>query len=496
MGMNKYFSSFNVGDCAVFRQSFEPEEFENFAALSGDRNPMHYDSAHTGGSKFGRTIVPMHMTIAPLSRIAGMIFPGAPSLYLGHEVRSISPVYFGDKLIYSARITAVNPKLRTLTIRVLVIRDVEVVLDAEMLVMSQQESWDVTKDAPDLSPPPKFALVTGATGEIGTALAFGLARRGWNLLLVDRGEGPKRDALIETLNPLLNDDQRVEFFGADFVRDDEMQRLCEEVARRNDVTALFHTASPSLNAAIDDLVKVNYSALQKLATAVTRAMLMRQEGVVATISSIATERVIPSLRDYSAAKAMASQLLTSFDKTYSIFGLRGLVVLSGLVATRYSASIQGNDAAMLPEELANGVLVAALDDLIGQAVIIEWDGRRDGKLGFHVEQSSGSELLSAGSHHLSRSVVTGTPNSLMKEGNEDNLDSRIAEVVRSTLKLQSNLELLGGGVGITPGWDSLRHIELVLELESVFGMRFRSDEVEKIMNYNSLLLVTRGHIAQ
>lgn len=495
MGMKKDFSSFDVGDGAVFRRSFEQEEFENFAALSGDRNPMHHDSVYAEGGRFGRTIVPMHMTIAPLSRIAGMIFPGTPSLYLGHEVRSMLPVYFGDKLVYSARITAVNPALRTLAIRVLVIRDVEVVLDAEMLVTAQQESWDLAEDAPDLSPPPKFALVTGATGEIGTALAFGLARRGWNLLLVDRGEGPKRDALTETLKPLLNEDQRVEFLAADFVRNDDLQRLCGEVARRNDVTALFHTASPPLDAPINDLVNVNYNALQQLATAVAQAMLIRQEGVVAAISSIATERVVPGLRDYSAVKAMAGQLLTSFDKTYSIFGLRGLVVLSGLVTTRYSASIQGSDPAMLPEELASGVLGAALDDLMGQAVIIEWNGRRDGKLGFHVEQSSSPELPSPGSPYLSRPAVAATPDSSVREDDGDNPDSRIAEVVRRTLKLQSNVELLGGGVGITPGWDSLRHIELILELESVFGFRFRSDEVEKIMNYDSLLSVTRGHIA-
>ena len=91
--------------------------------------------------------------------------------------------------------------------------------------------------------------------------------------------------------------------------------------------------------------------------------------------------------------------------------------------------------------------------------------------------------------------MAATPDSSVREDDGDNPDSRIAEVVRRTLKLQSNVELLGGGVGITPGWDSLRHIELILELESVFGFRFRSDEVEKIMNYDSLLSVTRGHIA-
>ena len=72
------FSNFKVGDLAVFQQSFAQEEFADFARLSGDHNPLHHDATYAADSEFERPIVPMHMTIAPLSRIAGMIFPGDP----------------------------------------------------------------------------------------------------------------------------------------------------------------------------------------------------------------------------------------------------------------------------------------------------------------------------------------------------------------------------------------------------------------------------------
>lgn len=492
MVTTRTFEGFSVGDCAVFRQSFTLEEFEGFAALSGDRNPLHHDAAHAATTDFGQPIVPMHMTIAPLSRIAGMIFPGVPSLYLGHELRSIMPVHYGDDLAYSARITAINPALRTLTIRVLVSREGDVVLDAEMRVMSQDQSWRIAEEQPDLSPPRPYALITGATGEIGTALAAALIRRGWNLLLVDRGPGGKRDALAAVLAPLkTSEDQRIEHVAADLTQSAEVDALCDQPLLRENVTAIFHTASPPLDASIGDLVQVNYSALQRIATSALPAMLLRQQGVVATIGSIATERVIPGWHDYSAAKAMAGQFLTAFDKTNSTYGVRGLTVLSGLVMTAYSASAQGSAPALLPEELAEQVLIAALDDKAGQAVVVEWNGRRDGQLGFHADRGTTVPALTA----THGAPVDAEPSPVLPAGGEDH-QSAIMAVVRRKLNLPVGADLAGGGVGLTPGWDSLRHIELVLELESAFGIRFKSGDVDKMLTFEALNSTTLAYIAQ
>lgn len=495
MSMNKSFLSFSVGNCAVFQQRFELEEFESFSKLSGDSNPMHHDPEHAASSKFGQIIVPMHMTISPLSRIAGMIFPGVPSLYLGHQVRSISPVYYGDLLTYTARIKSINQAMRTIVIRVLICRGSEVVLDAEMNVMSQQESWGIDATAVDFSPLPECALVTGATGEIGTALAVNLARRGWNLLLLDRGVGPRRDELLKSLKPVLKQHQKLEFLDADLLDANQVSNLCEKIAARNDITALFHTASPSLDAAINDLVQVNYRVLQQLADAVSPAMLMRQQGVVCTIGTIATERVIAGLQDYAAAKTMAGQLLTSYDKKYANFGLRGLVILSGLVATRYSASIQGDSFMMAPEELADEVLTAALDERCGQAIVVEAGNRRGGALGFHANETLASMPQVGDTSVQGKTPKTNEVNLAGVEASTDSLDEKIANIVSRKLSLETTSQLFGGGLGITPGWDSLRHIEVVLELEAVFDINFRSDEVEKMFDYSALCSITRKKLA-
>ncbi|MBL4898008.1 MAG: SDR family NAD(P)-dependent oxidoreductase, partial [Colwellia sp.] len=381
--MKKTFSDFQIGDIAVFEQSFSPKDFIAFSQLSGDQNPLHHDANYAAASAFEQTIVPVHMTLAPLSRIAGMIFPGDPSLYLGHEVRSILPVFYGQTLSYSAKIIALNAELRALTIRVLVIRGAEVVLEAEMRVMSRLESWECAEPSLCLAPSPAVSLVTGATGEIGTALAVVLARRGQNLVLVDRGPGKKRDALAQALKQAGGREVQIDFVTADLNVPQQVSELSAYLTARGDVACVFHSASPPLDAPLQNLVQVNYAALQQMSEAVLPAMLLRQQGVLAHIGSVATERVIPNWHNYSAAKAMAGQFLTGFDKSHSEYGARGLSILSGLVATEYSASVQGSAPAMLPQELAEAVVEVALDDRAGRAMMIEWNTRRAGSLGFH-----------------------------------------------------------------------------------------------------------------
>jgi NADP-dependent 3-hydroxy acid dehydrogenase YdfG/acyl dehydratase/acyl carrier protein len=484
------FSDFQVGETAVFEQTFTPEMFEGFAQLSGDRNPLHHDVKYAQQSEFERPIVPMHMTIAPLSRIAGMIFPGDPSLYIGHAIRSILPVFYGETLTYSACIMAVNPNVRTLSIRVLICRGADVVVDANMRVMSRMEEWEPSTELPDLRPSSPVALVTGATGEIGTALARMLARRGWNLLLVDRGPGAKRDARAAALKTSASQDVHIEHVSADLLRSEDVDALCNTLTSQNNVTAVFHTASPPVDGMLNDLVQVNYRALQQIAEAVLPAMLIRQSGVVATIGTVATERVIPGWHDYSAAKAMAGQFLSAFDKSHSEFGPRGLTILSGLVATQYSESVQGKSPAMLPQELAESVLEIALDDKRGDAVLVEWNGHQSGKLGFQAARAGAAVSAAVPQNAPTVSPVSAPVSALA----ENDVEPRIAEVVRQQLRLPVNADLEGAGVGTTPGWDSLRHIELILGLEAAFGIRFGAGDVEKMLTYDVLLSTTRSYI--
>ena len=194
------FDEFKVGDYAVFERTFSPGDFDGFSKLSGDRNPLHHDDSYSAQhGPDGATIVPLHLTLAPLSMVAGMIFPGEPSLYLGHEVRAVRTVRYDVPVQYSARITGMNSGYLVLAVRVVAIQQGDVVLDATMRVQARSGQWSAPQSGLVRRQARGTALVTGAMGEIGTEIAVALARSGWALLLQGRNVDARREALMDAV---------------------------------------------------------------------------------------------------------------------------------------------------------------------------------------------------------------------------------------------------------------------------------------------------------
>ena len=79
---------FALGDYVTFTRRFRPNDYQAFARLSADRNPLHHDARYAKATRFGAPIVPLHLASAPLSAIAGMMLPGHRSLYLQSRLRA------------------------------------------------------------------------------------------------------------------------------------------------------------------------------------------------------------------------------------------------------------------------------------------------------------------------------------------------------------------------------------------------------------------------
>lgn len=477
------FDSFAVGDVAIFERSFSLEDFATFSKLSRDTNPLHHDETHARGTSFGRTIVPLHLTLAPLSYVAGMVFPGEPSLYLGHEVRAARAVHYGEKLTYSARIESVNSALRVLTVRVLALRGTEIALDAVLQIQASIGTWNSTSSAPVLhTAAPGHAVVTGASGAIGGAIAVALAARGWSLLLQDRGEGPHRQSLLSAISRY---GARCEFVAGDLTTAAGCASLATAVAHRPDVEAIVHAASPGLQAPLEQLIAVNYSALRQLAAIALPSMLARQKGRLLLIGSTAMQRYLPGWEDYAAAKTMAGGWTAALDGRFSAYGVRGLLLMPGYVATRFSDGLRGEAPALLAQEVA-----AEAADMIEKpndpAVVIEVGKRTGGSFGFFARQAANT---------AHRTVTTAAGPSSGPSG-EAPASAIVTDIVRRALHLPANAELKGGGLGATPGWDSLRQIEVILALESEIGIRFTSAELTELTHFDVLLDICQRKMSE
>jgi len=74
--------------------------------------------------------------------------------------------------------------------------------------------------------------------------------------------------------------------------------------------------------------------------------------------------------------------------------------------------------------------------------------------------------------------------------------SPTASLVRQLLKLPANADLSEAALGITPGWDSLKQIEILVSLESEFDIRFLSSEMESLHRFTDLDSLCRTKLAE
>lgn len=195
----------------------------------------------------------------------------------------------------------------------------------------------------------KTALITGATGGIGRALAELLHASGFRLFLAARQAAP-------------------------------LQELAERYG------AAWHTADLTSSAAVDDVfarataalgaiggvahcvgsivlkpahlttdeewrttLDLNLTSTFYVLRAATRAM-NRTGGSIALVSSVAARVGLPNHEAIAAAKAGLQGLALSAAATYAPRGIRVNVVAPGLVDTPLAARITGNEAARKASE--------------------------------------------------------------------------------------------------------------------------------------------------
>lgn len=86
----------------ALERTFAQADFDAFARLSGDDNPIHVDPQYAARTRFGRTVAHGAMLYAILRAIAGRLAPGARQL--AQEITFPAPTYAGEPMRFSAHL--------------------------------------------------------------------------------------------------------------------------------------------------------------------------------------------------------------------------------------------------------------------------------------------------------------------------------------------------------------------------------------------------------
>lgn len=97
-----------VGQRAARSRDVSSRDIESFTAISGDRNPLHYDETLARASKFGGIIVQGGVTSAILNAVVAEDLPGPGTVFLSVAWNFKSPVRPGDRITGAVEVVSVR----------------------------------------------------------------------------------------------------------------------------------------------------------------------------------------------------------------------------------------------------------------------------------------------------------------------------------------------------------------------------------------------------
>ncbi|MDN5001270.1 SDR family NAD(P)-dependent oxidoreductase [Bradyrhizobium sp. GCM10027634] len=247
------------------------------------------------------------------------------------------------------------------------------------------------------------ALVTGASSGIGAMYADRLARRGHDLILVARN-GARLASLARRLT---NETARkIETVAADLAFPADLRRVEDILRAHAGISVLVNNAGVGATGPLiasdvdkmDDMIRLNVTALTRLAYAAVPGFVSRGNGTIINISSIVA--IAPEMLNgvYGGTKAFVLAFSHSLIHELADTGIRVQAVLPGATATEFWDTA-GKPVHQLPAQIvmsADDMVDAALAGLdLGETVTIpsladktEWDRHERARLAMSGKLSS------------------------------------------------------------------------------------------------------------
>jgi acyl dehydratase len=136
-----------VGARAELSRKVNAEDIELFTAISGDRNPLHYDEAAAKATRFGGIIVQGGVTSAILNAVVAERLPGPGTVFLHVDWSFKAPVRPGDTITGAVEVVSVRSDKPMAELRTTVTRD-----DGTLVL--EGKALCFTMPLPRRSPPP------------------------------------------------------------------------------------------------------------------------------------------------------------------------------------------------------------------------------------------------------------------------------------------------------------------------------------------------------
>jgi 3-oxoacyl-[acyl-carrier protein] reductase len=372
------FESIKIGDRAEIKHLITDADINAFVNLTGDDNKLHHDKAYASRTSFKKPVAHGMLSAAFISTIIGTKIPGDGALWFSQNIEFLLPVRVGDEITVVAEVKKKIESSQVIELSTDIFnqnRQKVITGNAKVKVVPFETPKEIK--APVIQ---KAALIVGATGGIGRAVAKKLASNGFGLILHYFSNDTAAKALEEELSQY---GMPVKAIRADLRHTEEAAALVEKSLRIFDsIPVLINAATgPLPNIKVEELkwsdfsaqLEMNIKSNLELIQSMLPSMKEKKYGKIIHILTQAIEQPNTEWLHYITAKSALSGFGKAMAMELAKYGIRVNMVSPGMTETELIAGISEKTRMLYaaknplkklatPEDVANAIYYLATPD--------------------------------------------------------------------------------------------------------------------------------------
>ena len=336
-----------VGQKETLSHKVTQSDIEKFVDLSGDDNKLHVNKEFAAKTSFKKPVVHGMIGASFISTIIGTKIPGDGALWFSQTLEFLLPVRVGDEITVIAEVTKKIDRDRTIELNVEIQNQNRQVVTRGVSKVKVLEELELAVEEVKAENTKKVALVVGATGGIGSAVAKALAADGYDVILHYHSNKDKANQIKKEIEE--KTDSNAYVIPANIHSEKDIEELVSQAMREAyRIDCYVNCAStpiPPINVAdltwedfekqMDLNIKINLSFVKKLLPQMTE----RKYGKIITVGSLFSDKPNPNLVHYATAKAALEGFTRAMAFELAPKGIRVNMVSPSMIATDLTADI-------------------------------------------------------------------------------------------------------------------------------------------------------------
>jgi 3-oxoacyl-[acyl-carrier protein] reductase len=335
--------AFKPGDTFRTELLLDRDLVQRFADFSGDTNAIHIDERAARAYGHSRPVAHGAILMAAISRLIGTEVPGAGAIWMDQQTEWLRPVFIGDQVTVEVSVEQVSPGTGVLTLATTATNQLGLrVMEGRARVKVGETIGRIREGAAA-----RVALVTGASGGIGAAIAARLAKDGLAVAAHYRANAAAADAAVRRIREAGG---TASAFRADCSNDHEVERLVSEVEHAHGpIDVVVHAATPGIEVVpaiemrmphVRRYLDVYLDAAMALVRSVGPGMSERGTGRLVFIGTSAMHGTPPSgWGGYLVAKHAVWGYVRSLAQELGPSGITANLVSPGLTVTELTGQV-------------------------------------------------------------------------------------------------------------------------------------------------------------